>query len=78
MAELLDRAEDGCLACGIQQCGGFIQKQQRGFAGQRSRNGQSLLLPPTQGVNRPAGHPCKPNLLHEPIDSKPLLRATQA
>ena len=78
MAELLDRAEDGCLAGGIQQCGGFIQKQQRGFAGQRSRNGQSLLLPPTQGVNRPAGHSCKPNLLHEPSDSKPLLRATQA
>ena len=78
VAELLHRVQDGCLAGGIQQGCGFIQEQQRRLARQSSGDGQSLLLPAAQGVDRTSGHACKPDLLKQAADAPNLFRAVQA
>ena len=78
MAELLDRAQDGCLTGGIQQCCGFIEEQKCCFAGQRTGDGQTLLLAATQGVNRSSCHLCQSDLLHQSMDSVTLFMTAQA
>ena len=66
------------MTAGIQQSGGLVEKQKRCFTGQRAGDGQALLLPSAQGVNRTASHPCKPDLLHQSMDSVTLFMTAQA
>ena len=78
MAELLNRAEDGRLAGGVQQRCGFIKQEKCGFAGEGAGDCQSLLLPTTERMNRPTCHPCEADLLHQSVDPGPLIVAAQS
>ena len=48
------------------------------FAGQRSCDGQPLLLPATQRVNGSSRHSCQSNLLQQSFDSLTLFFEAQA
>ena len=77
VAELLNRGEDRGLARRVEKGGWLVEQQQIGVAGESACDGEALLLPAAQGMNRPTSHSGQADLLEQVLNPLCFFRSRE-